>query len=351
MLKLFSRLPLLFLCLIPLVSRAQQDYNPELKRMEESARSFLNRGDHANAIMMYNQAIRLAPGDVPLRRDLAYAYFLSGNAQKAKEVIDPVLSSGQADEQTYQVAGAVENVLGNTAKARRILNQGLSRFPNSGILYNSRGNILNAAQKSKDALKSWNKGIEVEPGLAINYYHAAKYYHVNDQAVWALIYGEIFVNLEPGSARSSEIKKLIIDAYRKLFSPGKEERLPSFNKSAGTTRQEGFEALFTSTMLHNATAISDGLQLESLIMLRTRFILDWNRKGVHQYPFTLFTYHDKLLREGHFDAYNQWLFGAVDNSQAFSLWIKTNNKAYSAFETWFKRNPLQPAAYDPKPTN
>jgi hypothetical protein len=84
-------------------------------------------------------------------------------------------------------------------------------------------------------------------------------------------------------------------------------------------------------------------------MLRTRFMLAWSKDYAVNYPFTLFTYQDKMLHDGVFDAYNQWLFGAVDNSQEFSLWVKVNNKEYSNYESWRKLNPLQPALYDPKP--
>lgn len=348
MLKPFS---LLIIALVVLQTGRAQDNNPDLQRMQESARSYLSRGDYGNAIMMYNQAIRQAPGDVALRRDLAYTYFLSGDAKKAKDIIDPVVASSAADEQTYQVASAIENTLGNTGKAKRLLNEGLSKFSNSGLLYNSKGNLLLSDKSNKEALEAYRKGISVEPSYHMNYYNAAKIYFQNDDAVWALLYGEIYVNLEQTSVRTTEIKRMMIDAYRKLFSPGKEESLPSFkaDNSGKESERKNFKDIYKSLMEQSASAISDGLNTENLIMLRTRFMLSYMRNYSINYPFTLFTYQDKMLHDGVYDAYNQWLFGAIDNSQEFSLWVKTNSKNYGDFEAWRKRNPLQPALYDPKP--
>lgn len=329
---------------------AQTELSPDLTKMQETAQDYLNRGDYDNAIMMYHQAIRLAPGNVALRRDLAYTYFLAGNPSKAKSTIDPVLASESADEQTYQVASAIENVLGNGKKAHRIINEGLNKFPNSGLLFNSKGNLYMADKKAKNALKSWNDGINAAPSLPINYYNAAKAYFTNGQAIWALLYGEQFINLEQNTARTTEIKKMMLDAYRLLFSPGADDKLPAFETSGGTQHTaKSFEAAYKNLMLRHAIVLGNGIQTETLIMLRTRFIIDWSRYYQANFPFTLFDFQEKLIQAGHFDAYNQWLFGAVDNTQAFSLWIKANADAYSAFETWLQRNPLRPAVSDPKP--
>lgn len=339
------------LCAQGFSSIAQDGLSADVKRMQESARTYLNRGDYANAIMMYSQAIRQAPDEVPLRRDLAYTYFLSGDKKKAKEIIDPVVSSDAADEQTYQVASAVENALGNTGKAKRLLNEGIGKFSNSGLLYNSKGNILSTDEKLKDALEAYNTGIKVDPSYPVNYYNAAKLYFQNDDAVWALIYAEIYVNLDPSSPRTTDAKKMMIDAYRKLFSPGKDEKLPDFKATSGNSKDpnSNFSGIYKKLMLQQAPAISEGLATENLIMLRTRFMMAYMKDFSLNYPSTLFSYQDKMLHEGVYDAYNQWLFGAVDNSQEFSLWIKVNSKEYNAFEAWRRRNPLQPAQYDPRP--
>lgn len=330
---------------------AQQGTPADIDRMQENAHAYLGRGDYSNAIMMFSQAIRMAPSDVSLRRDLAYTYFLSGDLKKAKEVIDPVAGSDAADEQTYQVASAIEQSLGSTAKAKRLINEGLKKFPASGLLFNSKGNLFNRDGKSKDALEAYNAGIKAEPSYPMNYYNAAKIYMQQGEAIWPLLFGEIYVNLEPTSPRTIEMKKMLMDAYRVLFSPGKDDRLPSFNGNSDPNAKtaHNFQEAFKQVMLQQAPSISDGLGTENLIMLRTRFAMMWERQYANLYPSTLFAYQDKMLHDGVFDAYNQWLFGATDNSTEFANWVKMNTKEYSAWGEWAKRNPLQPAHYDPKP--
>jgi tetratricopeptide (TPR) repeat protein len=342
----------LALCILISTSvTAQSENNPEVARMQESARSYLNKADYSNAIMMYAQAIRMAPGDVSLRRDLAYAYFLSGDLDKAQETINPIVNSTEADEQTFQLASAIENKLGNTSKAKRIINNGISKYEQSGLLYNTKGNLLLGDKKTKDALEAYNKGIQVEPSFASNYFSAAKIYSENKEAVWALLYAEIYLNLDPYNNKTVEMKNILFNNYTVLFMPNKNDKLPDFNSNSNTTNSTPqFIDAFKQCMTLGTTVIRDGINTENLIMLRTRFLLNWNKNFSINYPYTLFTMQQKMLRDGVYDAYNQWLFGAMDNSSQFSLWVKTNSKEYAAFENWRKLNPLQPAAYDPKPS-
>src|SRR5690606_34759980 len=185
------------------------------------------------------------------------------------------------------------------------------------------GNWYLANKRSKQALQSWNEGITADPALAINYYNASKVYFAEGNSVWALLYGEQFINLEQNTGRTTEIKKLLLDAYRHLFSPGENTQLPAFTTSEYEPRTaSNFSSAFKSLMQRHAIVLANGIQTETLIMLRTRFLIDWLKTYQQTYPFTLFDFHEKLIRAGHFDAYNQWLFGAVDNTQAFSIWIK-----------------------------
>jgi hypothetical protein len=72
-------------------------------------------------------------------------------------------------------------------------------------------------------------------------------------------------------------------------------------------------------------------------MVRTRFILDWFATHGARYPFKLFEYQQQLLKEGMFEAYNQWLFGTVESLPAYDNWIKTHAEAHTAF-TNFQKN-------------
>lgn len=329
---------------------AQQTLAPEIQRMQQSALQSLQQKDYANSIMLLNQAIRQAPDNVSLRRDLAYTYYLSGKAEEARKIIEPVLQSEFADEQTFQIAGAIENVSGKFGKAKRVLKDGIRKFPHSGLLYSSLGNLYSMEKSDKSALEVWMNGIQADPGYGANYYGAARMFNSKGNYVWALIYGEIFLNLDQDPFKGSQIKKMMLSAYQAILSEGSSSDLPAFRgDNQQQKRGTSFEECFKRVLQDNALAIRSGFDTETITMLRTRFLMEWQVRYARRFPFTLFTWQQKMLKAGYYDAYNQWLFGAVNNSQAFQLWVKKFSDNYGAFEKWMKNHPLQPASYDPQP--
>ena len=80
-----------------------------------------------------------------------------------------------------------------------------------------------------------------------------------------------------------------------------------------------------------------GINTETLSMIRTRFILDWfSDKNAAKQPFKLFEQQQQLLREGMFEAYNQWLFGPAQNLTAYQSWVNLHSieaEAFHKFQT------------------
>jgi hypothetical protein len=161
--------------------------------------------------------------------------------------------------------------------------------------------------------------------------------------VWAIIYGEIFVNLERLTPRSGETRKLLLAAYKRFYATPDvtAEKRPGKESPAGS-----FEDAVTRTLLKLSPVVADGITTENLTMLRARFSMDWRASWAASYPFTLFWMYDELLRAGHFDAYNQWLFGRAENPAQYDAWIKFHPDAVPAFEAWYRQHPLQPTASD-----
>ena len=204
----------------------------------------------------------------------------------------------------------------------------LKKFPKSGVLYNEYGEMLWSKKDFTEAVKLWEKGIEVEPNFSGNYYNAAKYYYFSVDKVWGIIYGEIFVNLESYTKRTAEIRNLLLDGYKKLFADS--DMLKNQN-----TKNE-FVKQFLETMRKYSSVVSTGVTPESLVALRTRFILDWTVANSTKFPFRLFDYHVQLLKSGMFDAYNQWIFGIAKDLAAFQVWTTTHTDEYNKFNTFQK---------------
>jgi hypothetical protein len=79
------------------------------------------------------------------------------------------------------------------------------------------------------------------------------------------------------------------------------------------------------------SVVLKGINAETLTMIRTRFILDWNKDYEDKIPFKLFELHEQLLELGLFPAYNQWIFGAAQNLAAYQNWIGAHAEDYAAF--------------------
>ncbi len=336
------------LCMLLLHTAGAQVINwptPEVEQLYMQARSYLSSGNIRQAIPLYQQAISLAPDVVILYRDLGNAYYLTSNYADADKTLGPVIEKGRADEQCYQVAAASKIAQKEEKKAKKILDAGIKKYPHSGLLYHDYGKLYDDKNEEEQALKQWLYGIAADPAYRVNYYEAARTYMITQKPVWAILYGEHFVNMEPQTPRGNETRKMLMAAYRKFYAIPKGNGVTAFGK-ASKADPENFEEAVAETLLKLAPVVSDGVTTENLTMLRARFIIDWNTRFALTYPYTLFSYQDDLLRDGHFDAYNQWLFGRAESAQFFDAWNGFHPEAMPAFNTWQGKNPLRPTASD-----
>jgi len=298
--------------------------------LHKTARTFMAQGDWDNAILVLNRVIQTDRKNLDYQKDLVQCFYYKRDFDKALEGVKTLITRDDADVMTFQLAGNVYKALEEPKECERVYKAGLKKFPKSGPLYSEYGELL-WAKKDYSAIDLWEKGIETDPAFSGNYYNAATYYFYTQDKVWSLIYGEIFVNMESLSQRGAAMKELLLKAYKeKLFvNPdlvkGEEE-----NKS-------GFARAFLETMNKLTPLVARGVTTESLIMIRTRFILDWYEHYASKYPHRLFDFQQQLLREGLFEAYNQWLFGTVEDLTAYDHWTKTHENEYKDF-TAFQRN-------------
>jgi hypothetical protein len=113
------------------------------------------------------------------------------------------------------------------------------------------------------------------------------------------------------------------DEYKQVFADA--------DAMKKTKSKNPFSEAFLSTLYNQSAAVTTGVNAQSLSVLRARFILEWFDKYAITYPFRLFDYQHQLIKEGMFDAYNQWLFGDVENPQVFQNWARTHKDEYDKF--------------------
>lgn len=312
------------LCLsIGTITAQEQDW----KALQEKAKAFTRQGDYSNAIMVLNRALEKETNNLELKKDLAFTYFLNRDYARALEVAKPLPEYQDADVQSYQILGMVYKAIEEAKDAEKMYRAGLKKFPNSGVLYSEYGEMLWSKKSYSDAIKQWEKGIEVDPNHSGNYYNAAKYYFFTKDKVWALVYGEIFVNLESYSKRTPEIKTILLDSYKKLFTDG------DLTKNQDTKNE--FVKTFLDIMkTQSGYVATNGVTPETLSAIRTKFVVSWMEKYAKKFPFRLFDYQQQLLKSGMFEAYNQWLFATTVNLTTYESWTKTHAEAYNQFNTF-----------------
>jgi len=305
----------------------------DAKELQEHAKEYTRQGDFDNAILLLVKALEQSPSDAGIIKDLALNYFFEKENSKALETIKPLLDKSDADDQSYQIAGTIYKATNQNKEAEILYKKGIKKFPKSGALYSEYGELLSLMQNTS-AINLWEKGIEMDATYSGNYYNAAKYYYFTTDKIWSIIYAEIFINIDPLSSRTTEIKSVLLDSYKKLFSEDIMNDVGSKNNKNGN--KINFEQAFLQCMNKARDAASAGINPESLIMIRTRFILDWYEKYAPKFPFKLFDYHKQLLQEGIFAAYNQWIFGSTQNLTSYQTWTSAHVPEYTEFNNFQK---------------
>jgi tetratricopeptide (TPR) repeat protein len=299
------------------------------KTLHQTARGFMGQADWDNAILVLNRLLQADKNNLDYNKDLVQCYYFKREFEKAIEGAKTLVSRDDADVMTFQLAGNVYKAIEDAKECEKVYKAGLKKFPKSGPLYSEYGELL-WARKDYAAIEQWEKGIELDPAYSGNYYNAALFYFYTKEKVWGLLYGEIFVNMESLSQRGAAMKELVFKGYKeKLFAS------PDLMKGEENNRN-AFAKAFLETMARQSSVVSMGVTTSSLAMVRARFILDWYESNAAKFPHRLFDYLQQLLREGLFEAYNQWLFGTVENLTAYDNWTKTHADEYKGFVAFQK---------------
>jgi tetratricopeptide (TPR) repeat protein len=279
--------------------------------------------------VVLTRALEKDKNNLELQKDLVSSYYFKRDYDKALPGVKAILDRDDADVVCYQLAGNVYKALEQVKDAERTYKSGLKKFPKSGALYSEYGELL-WAKNDFSAIDIWEKGIKEDPSSAGNYYNAALYYYYTKDKVWTFIYGEIFVNMESLTERAAAMKQLLLDGYKqKLFADADLLKDAEKNKN-------NFTKAYLECMNKQSSIANQGLTTETLTMIRTRFILDWFAKYADTYPFKLFDYQRQLIQEGMFNAYNQWLFGAIENLSVYDNWNKMHTDEFNSFTAFQK---------------
>ncbi|HJV20449.1 MAG TPA: tetratricopeptide repeat protein [Sediminibacterium sp.] len=295
------------------------------KQLLENARILMQQGDYNNAASVLQQARQQAPLDLELLKNLSYVYYLQREFSNAIETGKVAVAMDSADQQAFQILGLSYKAIAAYKEANKLYRTALKKFPNSGMLYNELGECLKEDNQPKAAIELWEKGIQKDPNYSGNYYNAVKYHQQQQNHVRVLLYSELFVNLESYTPRTKEVKACLAASLEGLLKPG------VINSLLVGSTLSAFERQVALHYSKNSQLIADELSIHSISSIRTRLVLDWYNGDAARFPYRLFDQWQYLIREGIFEAYNQWLLGEVVNNDAYQLWQNNHAKEVAQF--------------------
>lgn len=280
------------------------------------------------AIERLDASLKQYPDNYELLQDKVLVNYYNRNFSNVISLGKPLLERNDVQDLTFQLVGSAYSSIVQYKDAIKVLSKGISKFPNSALLYENLGNAYLNDEKPKEAASTFEKGIQVDPNISGNYYSLAKIY-ANNNPLWSVLYGEMFVDLESLTARTKEIKILLFNQYKALFASS-----TVIGKYISSGKP--FEKAVATTFEKYTNILSDGVSTESLIALRGQFIVDWFQSDNYKtYPFRLFDRERQLLKQGNFEAYNQWLFSS-SNEAAYNNWASLHQDDLNAFNTFHR---------------
>lgn len=329
-----------------------QEINEKAYSLADSAVYLMDKGKIDDAITLLEQAKQIDKRyNYTFDYEIAYAYELKGEREKAINILERIIKSDDANENGFQLLGNLYDMSKQSEKALLTYNEGLRKFPNSGKLYLELGNVQLQHKNYNEAIEYYEKGVKADPEFPSNYYRLALLFLNSDEEVWGMMYGEIFINLESKTKRTAEISKALFDTYKsQLKMEGDTSLSISFTKAGNyiDAKEAGkpdfrmpFSTYVYETCIGTAAAVTGNLDYEGFCSVREHFIdMFYERELNKQYDNILFSYQKRIKDAGHLEAYNHWVLIAGD-LKSFNAWHANHEEEFKKFVDWYNDNPIE----------
>ena len=343
---------------------------PSVSRQAESffseAVKLIDAGEYDKAWDLLVRADEQFPELAAWKFEMGYIRMAQGRYEDALQLFRSILGAPEANARFYSMLGNAYDLTGDPDSAILTYQAGIRKFPDAGELYLELGVMRAQEENYVEAVETWETGLTRDPSHPSNFFHAARLYLPTEVRGWGMMYGEIFLNLEPNSERSGVIRTLLWNAYDDAVSviPGESDSSysieVSFWKDATNlyATDSGLLAPFSYFFEKEAIlpaietyrASDNGPTITSLHDFRVDFIRGWygekNREVAEFFDVTLFDYHRRLIDAGHFMAYNVLIFYNDENREEVGAWIEENPNGINRLAAWIEKNPW-PATENP----
>jgi tetratricopeptide (TPR) repeat protein len=310
----------------------------------DHSREVEEQGNHEYAIELIRSNIKEYRDCPELREELTGLYYRSEEYRKSIKQSKKYLRKFGPKSSVYQLQTHGYVNLAKTEKADKTLENGLKELPHEGVLYTERGRLSMYKESYEDAIDWFEKGVRNAPNYSGNYYWASKIYLQSTEEIWGLLYGEIFMNLEPFTSRTREISSLLFETLnREIIFHNDTAISVNLCKDANFTISDEDKATYVSygqdiiePLYKKALKGIEHLSISNISKFRTEFIeLHNNIESKAYADHLVFELHSELISRGFFQAYNYWLF-MMGNVDEFKSWESDNSSQWKRFIDWFE---------------
>ena len=314
----------------------------------------MDNGEFAAALNKLDSLKLFLPESFSVTYERAYCYNLMGEYVKTIEILDTLKNHPNATDIGYQLLGNTYDKIGKPEKALETYAEGMGEFPYSGKMYLESGIVEMNRDSITKALNLWEKGIQKDPNYPSNYYHLSRTLSSSKEKLWSMLYGEIFLVLEPNGRRHQEISKLLLETNQKTYVQ-KIDASADFNLigertvylDTTTADSKSVDIPFGLEYLYNYTVVgtssfSEGVSIDAICNLRESFLKRWfdpKNNDAEKPKNALLNYRKKAQEAGVFKAYSKWLL-AFDDIEKFEKWRSKNAGDFSKFVDWFNQHPI-----------
>ena len=161
----------------------------------------MDDGDYDEAARLLESVLAADPKNFLANYETGYLLYMQERYEEAVEVLRRIKRKDYPP--LYQLLGNAYDMAGDRKRAVKTYEKGLRENPDAGRLYLELGNIAYAERQYDRALACYRRGATVDPAHPSNYRSLALLYAISTEPVWTLVWGELFMNLERGSGRTS----------------------------------------------------------------------------------------------------------------------------------------------------
>lgn len=309
----------------------------------------MDDGQYAESLRLLEEAKALDPDNSIYPYEIGYAYYLKQDYKSAIKVLKKATKKANASKEMFSMLGNSWDNIGKPKQAIKAYSDGINRFPETAIFYVELGILESRREDFTKAAAYWERGVQIDPNYPSNYFHLATLFSNTKEHIWTVLYGEMFLNLEPGTARTEQVSELVYGGYRKAVKLENDTARVNFvqNMTMTITDLETLKLpapmIFGTTMLLGTVAVTGEEDLNGTVLhnLRQSFLENWYLNSHDEtYPNAVISRMKAIADAGHLEAYNHWLVSEGD-PVGWEFWVDAHKEEFSDFVEWFNANSVE----------